>query len=112
MGTGWLGKKANSVDEMPIEEVVDRIEKLNSELRQFWANSEGWAPVEAAGLLGKARLDWQESLSGTLRLWAAGKSPAPCDGNLILAWANLGSRAPRSRRRRKRAGLTGGGPVP
>src|SRR5665213_2954976 len=63
------GQKPKSIAEMPMSEVVDRIEKLNRGLGQFWAKSQGWAPVEAAGLLGKARLDWQEFLSATLRTW-------------------------------------------
>src|SRR5260221_10813638 len=76
---------------MTIEEVVFRIEKLNSGLASFWAASNGWAPVEAAGLLTKSRLDWQTSLSTTLRLWLREPATALSDGELILAWSNLGS---------------------
>ena len=76
---------------MTIEDVVSRIEKLNSGLATFWAASNGWAPVEAAGLLTKSRLDWQASLSKTLRLWLREPSTALSDGELILAWSNLGS---------------------
>jgi len=64
---------------MTIEDVVSRIEKLNSPA------SNGWAPVEAAGLLTKSRLDWQASLSKTLRLWLREPSTALSDGELILA---------------------------
>jgi hypothetical protein len=76
---------------MTIEEVVFRIEKLNSGLASFWATSNGWAPGEAAGLLTKSRLDWQASLSTTLRLWLREPATALSDGELILAWSNLGS---------------------
>jgi hypothetical protein len=76
---------------MTIEEAVSRIEKLNSGLATFWAASDGWAPVEAAGLLTKSRLDWQVSLSKTLRLWLREPATALSDGELILAWSNLGS---------------------
>ncbi|NSY46542.1 hypothetical protein [Agrobacterium tumefaciens] len=76
---------------MKNEEVVSRIEKLNGGLASFWAVSTGWAPIEAAGLLTKARLDWQVSLSSTLRLWLRDPETALSDGELILAWSNLGS---------------------
>lgn len=80
-----------SVDAMAITEVVDRIETLNQGIAKFWSKSDGWAPVAAAGLLGKSRLDWQASLSGSLRLWMREPSDALTPAELILAWANLGS---------------------
>jgi hypothetical protein len=58
-----------SAGEIPIHQVVDRIETLNRDLASFWKNAHGWAPVEAAGLLSKSRLDWQVPLSSSLRLW-------------------------------------------
>jgi hypothetical protein len=70
-------------------EIVQRITKLNSGIQKFWSKSHGWAPVEAAGLLAKSRLDWQVSLSKTLTLWLQKKPLTP--GELILAWSNLGS---------------------
>lgn len=79
------------VSEFPIAEVIHRIEKLNSQLAKFWSKSDGWAPVAAAGLLGKSRLDWQVSLSGTLQLWIRDPAEALTPAELILAWANLGS---------------------
>jgi hypothetical protein len=54
----------------------------------------GWAPIEAAQLLSKARLDWQVSLSRTLLLWVqlrVDPEHLEADGRLILAWANLGA---------------------
>lgn len=77
------------IDSLTIEEVIDRIERLNTQLAAFWSKSDGWAPAHVAGLLGKSRLDWQVSLSGTLRLWV--KDTEATAGELILAWANLGS---------------------
>lgn len=79
------------ISALPIAHVVDRIEKLNTGLAKFWKNSSGWAPVEAAGLLTAARLDWQASLSSTLRIWQRDPPSALTSGELILAWANLGS---------------------
>lgn len=80
-----------AVDTMLIGEVIDRIESLNRGIAKFWAKSDGWAPVAAAGLLGKSRLDWQASLSGSLRLWIREPANALSPAELILAWVNLGS---------------------
>jgi hypothetical protein len=78
-------------NEMPIHRVVDDIETVNSRLAQFWKAAHGWAPLEAAGLLSKSRLDWQVSLSCSLRLWLREPANSLSDGELILAWTNLGS---------------------
>jgi len=78
-------------NEMPIQQVVERIEILNANLARFWSAAHGWAPLEAAGLLSKSRLDWQVSLSASLRLWLREPPDSLSDGELILAWANLGS---------------------
>ena len=79
------------VTDIPIAEIISRIEKLNGQLSKFWSKSDGWAPVAAAGLLGKSRLDWQVSLSGSLRLWIRDPGEELTTAELILAWANLGS---------------------
>jgi hypothetical protein len=55
------------IDEMSIHQVEGRIEILNRDLARFWSAAHGWAPPEAAGLLSKSRLDWQVSLSASLR---------------------------------------------
>ena len=78
-------------NQMPTAQVVQRIETLNRNLAGFWKNANGWAPIEAAGILSKSRLDWQVSLSSTLRMWLREPPNALSDGELILAWANLGS---------------------
>lgn len=70
-------------------EVVEKIMSLNAKLSAFWASAHGWAPDDAANLLSKSRLDWQVSLSKTLHLWID-RDPMT-DGELILAWANLGA---------------------
>ncbi|MBB3998367.1 hypothetical protein [Aureimonas pseudogalii] len=80
---------AAPIGSLPIAEVVTRIEDLNSQIGDFWSKSDGWAPAEAAGLLGKSRLDWQVSLSQTLHMWIDRPTLSPAE--LILAWANLGS---------------------
>jgi hypothetical protein len=46
-----------AVDTMLIGEVIDRLESLNRDIAKFWSENDGWAPITAAGLLGKSRLD-------------------------------------------------------
>lgn len=79
------------ITEFPMAEVIRRIEELNSQLAKFWSQSHGWAPVGAAALLGKSRLDWQVSLSDSLRRWIREPPEALTPAELILAWVNLGS---------------------
>lgn len=69
--------------------VVEQIISLNAKLSAFWSSAHGWAPDDAANLLSKSRLDWQVSLSETLHWWID-RDPMT-DGELILAWANLGA---------------------
>ncbi len=76
---------------MSVLEAIGRIEGLNGNLARFWRMADGWAPIEAAGILSKSRLDWQVSLSRCLRLWIRIPPERLEDGELILAWANLGS---------------------
>lgn len=71
------------------QESVRRIISGNEQLAAFWSNSHGWAIDEAADLMSKSRLDWQVELSKTLMLWET--SSISGDGQLILAWANLGA---------------------
>lgn len=84
-------EQSNSTCSLCIGEVVKRIISLNRGLRDFWCASHGWAPHKAAHLLSKSRLDWQVSLSETLSLWLSIDAAEMTDGQLILAWANLGS---------------------
>ena len=76
---------------MSIDEVVTRIIQLNEGIRYFWISSGGWAPIDAAQLLSKSRLDWQVSLSRSLKIWLMEPLALEENGRLILAWANLGS---------------------
>ncbi|MFA6224874.1 MAG: hypothetical protein WC620_01510 [Methanoregula sp.] len=77
---------------MRIDEVVSRIITFNDGLRHFWSKMEdGWAPIEAAQLLSRSRLDWQVSLSRCLKCWLSEGQVGERDGRLILAWTNLGS---------------------
>lgn len=79
------------MENLKIIDVISRIENLNSGISTFWAHSSGWAPISAATLLAQSRLDWQVSLSSTLRLWIREQVDSLTSGELILAWVNLGS---------------------
>jgi hypothetical protein len=81
----------SDASDLSIHEVINRIEKLNKGIADFWFNSKGWAPSSAATLLGKSRLDWQASLSASLRLWVRESNNALTPAELILGWVNLGS---------------------
>lgn len=72
-------------------QIVDAIIEENREISEFWSNAQGWAPLEAAELMSRSRLDWQVELSETLHIWIAAPSPTATDAHLILGWANLGA---------------------
>ncbi len=69
------------------DNLCGRIQRLTSGMMSFWKSAHGWAPVEAAGILSNSMLEWQASLSASLENWLGASS----NGDLILAWANLGS---------------------
>lgn len=72
-------------------QTVQSIIALSKSMSDFWSNAHGWAPDDAAKLLSKSRLDWQVSLSEALLIWVEKETMS--DGELILAWANLGALA-------------------
>ncbi len=67
---------------------VDDIATIQAGLAEFWSNAHGWAPDDGAHLLASARLDWIPSLSKSLHRWS--EPDELDDGDLILAWVNLG----------------------
>jgi len=79
------------IESMSIQEVVSRIETLTCSMSRFWTSARGWAPIKAAQLLSRSRLDWQVSLARCLRSSLDPPSETERDGKLILAWSNLGS---------------------
>jgi hypothetical protein len=81
----------SDIDEKSVESVINDIITLNEGLRSFWIKADGWAPIEASQLLSKSRLDWQVSLSRCLKIWIPELHSENNNGQLILAWANLGS---------------------
>jgi hypothetical protein len=68
------------------DELCRRIAILTRSIMDFWSDG-GWAPSGALALLDKSMLDWQASLAESLPRWPSTTS----DGDLILAWTNLGA---------------------
>ncbi|WP_104668362.1 hypothetical protein [Ensifer adhaerens] len=68
---------------------VDDIVTIQTGLSKFWKNAHGRAPYEAAAMLTSARLELMPSLAAALHKWTP--ETTMTDGELILAWANLGS---------------------
>ncbi|MCL4554859.1 MAG: hypothetical protein M1617_04185 [Actinobacteria bacterium] len=79
--------RPSDIDDLAIEEVCERVVLLTSDTMAFWKTATGWAPAEAAGLLSRSMLEWQASLAASLPRWIHASE----DGDLILAWANLGA---------------------
>ncbi|MCM3360940.1 hypothetical protein [Niallia sp. MER TA 168] len=79
------------INQLTYLEVIDKIIELNKHARDFWSDALGWAPIEASNLLSKSRLDWQVSLSYSMKKWNECSCPEAESGDLILAWANLGT---------------------
>lgn len=77
--------------DLSYKESVDKIVEINKKIYDFWSNAYGWAPSDAADLLDASRLDWLVSLSYTLYNWEYDSSKEAQQGNLILAWVNLGA---------------------
>lgn len=68
-------------------EIVQATSDVIRRMMNFWKTAHGWAPIEAAALLNKSMLEWQSALADCLHLWTHQLS----DGELILAWANIGT---------------------
>jgi len=83
-------KQAAADAALPIDRVVRQIANRHFGLARFWKEVKGWAPPEAAEMLKKARLERLTALAWSLRHWPALPEPVE-EGDLILAWANLGA---------------------
>ena len=80
-----------TIEDLSYKETVDKIVELNEHIKKFWSSAHGWAPIEAADLLSKSRLDWLVSLSHSLYKWEVTPRNESNNGDLILAWVNLGT---------------------
>ena len=81
----------NDISNISIDEVVERIINLSKGMYEFWSESDGWSPPNAAGILSKSRLDYQLSLTLHLNNWLNKEYEKEDYASLILAWVNLGS---------------------
>lgn len=79
------------IGDLAYSRTIDKIIELNKHIKDFWSNADGWAPLEAANLLSRSRLDWLTSLSNSLYKWENEPISESMEGDLILAWANLGT---------------------
>jgi hypothetical protein len=75
----------DTLDYTPAE-LCSRIAILTNGIMNFWDRG-GWAPQDAAQLLDRSMLRWQTSLAYSLTRWI----DADSEGDLILAWTNLGA---------------------
>jgi hypothetical protein len=78
---------ASDASTLEPEALCRRIGTLTTQMMTFWKSADEWAPAEAAGLLSKSMLEAQASLSLSLLHWLSASS----QGDLILAWVNLGT---------------------
>lgn len=74
-----------------IQAAISEIVRLNAKIANFWSDARGCAPPRAYEVLSRSRLERQVSLSKTLDIWVTPPTKELSDGELILAWANLGS---------------------
>jgi hypothetical protein len=92
MGNTVNFRQTTGMAENPdVNEIIREIISINQKQAEFWRNAHGWAPSNASELLSISRLDWQVSLSETLSIWKTHTDSTLSDGELILAWANLGA---------------------
>jgi hypothetical protein len=68
---------------------IEKIIRVTDAQASFWKKAHGWAPVTAADLLSKSRLDRHCSLARTLKDYMKKPTPEETDGRLILAYATL-----------------------
>lgn len=80
----------NFVNNMNINEVIERIINLSEGMYNFWSEADGWAPPNAANILNNSRLDYQLSLTLYLKNWINKAYDREDYASLILAWVNLG----------------------
>ena len=92
IGKRTVRTESTLTNSLPITEVVTRIVTLNKGLHDFWrSNHQGWPPSNVADLLSRSRLDWQVSLSYSLKRWIDPPLPKDQAAAQILGYAIIGS---------------------
>lgn len=69
---------------------LEQIRSKTKATTQSWSETCGLAPEGVTDKLDAAMLDWMNDLTDSLDIWVA-KSLDMTDGELILAWTNLGA---------------------
>lgn len=78
---------AMTMSDLSLEETARKTANLVQGMMSYWKDAHGWAPTEAAVFLNKSMLEWQGSLAKSLDKWTGPLD----DGELILAWSNVGA---------------------
>ena len=74
------------MDDSSLEQIRSKTKATN----QSWSETCGLAPEDDTAKLDAAMFDWMNDLTDSLDIWVA-KSLDMTDGELILAWTNLGA---------------------
>jgi hypothetical protein len=73
------------------DDACDLIISISEKWADFWPKSHGWAPPIAADLMKQELMDRQLEMARALKNWPKRLLGKDNQGELILAWANLGS---------------------
>ncbi len=72
-----------------MKQAIEKIIRITDAQAAFWKKAHGWAPIAAANILSKSRLDRQCALARTLRDYLQKPIPEEEDARLILAYVTL-----------------------
>ncbi|MCW2366600.1 hypothetical protein M2341_002047 [Sphingobium sp. B7D2B] len=81
----WVAGATN----LPLSAIAQRIAMIADDWAGFWIKVDGWAPAEAAAALAEANLRRVASLAHSTQQWI--RDEPLSDGDLVLAWTNLGA---------------------
>lgn len=73
------------------EDACDLIIDISTKWAAFWPKSHGWAPSIAADLMKQELMDRQLAMARALKNWPKRLLEKDGQGDLVLAWTNLGS---------------------
>lgn len=73
------------------DDACDLIIEVSAKWAAFWPTSHGWAPSIAADLMKQELMDRQLEMARALKNWPKRLLEEDSQGELVLAWTNLGS---------------------
>jgi len=73
------------------DDACDLIIGISTKWAAFWPRSHGWAPSIAADLMKQELMDRQLEMARALKKWPKRLLDEDSQGDLVLAWTNLGS---------------------